>query len=183
MALRVICGPAAERRCVFLRSRGPQSGHRSGFAAGAEFFIAQTSKSIGELELGWQFVRVPGHRHHRDQRQDDDDGVDRADAECLRPAHHRLRQHRQTAVRSRARRNEVRRADGRSELVSARNDSNVFVPQISVWLNFAPDHLDRYRLGRGISRGQAAHFRKSDRRGRRGRKCERRIAGRSNRGV
>ena len=47
--------------------------------------------------------RVPVIAHHRDKRQDDHDRVARADVECLRPAHRRLRQHRQTAFRSGAR--------------------------------------------------------------------------------
>ena len=37
-----------------------------------------------------------------------------------------------------------------------------FHPEISVWLNFAPDHLDRYRFDPRIPRGQAPHFRKPD---------------------
>ena len=33
-----------------------------------------------------------------------------------------------------------------------------FRPSISVWLNFAPDHLDRYRSVARISRREAAHL-------------------------
>ena len=39
--MRVICGPAAETDPLFLRSCCPESGHRSGFAARAEFFVAK----------------------------------------------------------------------------------------------------------------------------------------------
>ena len=38
---------------------------------------------------------------------------------------------------------EVRCSGGRNQLVPTRNDQD-FRPQIAVWLNFAPDHLDRY---------------------------------------
>ena len=101
-------------------------------------------QTIGELELGWQFVPRAGHRHHRHQRQDDDDGVDRADVECLRPAHDRLRQHRQAArAKSRARSEDlvVLTVEVSSFQLETIRD---FHPEISVWLNFAPDHLDRY---------------------------------------
>ena len=33
-----------------------------------------------------------------------------------------------------------------------------FRPSISLWLNFAPDHLDRYRSVSEYRAGQAAHF-------------------------
>ena len=146
----VLSGPAAEARSALLTiSACSEPGNRSGVAAGAKFFVARISTSIGELELGWQFCERAGHRHHRNQRQDHDDGIGRADAERVRSTHHRLRQHRQTAVRSRRANNRRSRcADGRSQLVSARNDPQIFVPQISGLAELRARSSRSLRLGR-----------------------------------
>ena len=40
-----------------------------------------------------------------------------------------------------------------------------FRAQIAVWLGFAPDHLDRYRVDGGVLRGEDPHLRKPDRGG------------------
>ena len=143
MESRVICGSAAETDSssydLVVLSPGidPDSPL-------AQNFSSRNIETIGELELGWRSCQHPGHRHHRDERQDDHDGVDRADAECVRPTHHCLRKYRQTAVRGRA------PSRSKFDVLTVEVSSfqletiRTFRPAISLWLNFAPDHLDRY---------------------------------------
>ena len=96
--------------------------------------------------------------------------------------HDRLRQHRQAAVRSRARRPRSRCAHGRSEFVSARNDHDVSSVDQRL-AEFRARSSRSLPLVRRISRGQAAHFRKSNRRRRRGGQCGRRTCRRSQRAT
>ena len=98
----LLCGPAAEEDPALYDLGVLSPGIDPELPLGRNF-SRKNIPTIGELELGWQFCRVPGHRHHRDERQDDDDGIDLANVERLRPAHRGLREHRQTTRRSGAR--------------------------------------------------------------------------------
>ena len=100
---------------------------------------------LGELELAWRLLPNRLRRRHRDERQDDGHRDDRA-----RLAHRR-----------RARRGRRQRRHRRSPRWSARSipeatvvcecssfqleDAEAFAPECAVFLNVAPDHLDRHR--------------------------------------
>src|SRR5262249_1046841 len=81
-----------------------------------------------------------------------------ADAERLWPEDNRVRQHRQTTFRSRAREDQIRRADGRSQLVPARNDPDVS-PIDRALVEFRAGSSRSLSLRRGISRRKIAFVR------------------------
>ena len=117
----LLCGPAAEEDPALYDLGVFSPGIDPELPLGRNF----SRKNIPYYRRAGAWLAIlsrPGHRHHRDKRQDDDDGIDLANVECLRPAHRRLREHRQTARRSGVRERRLRRADGGGQFVSTRND-------------------------------------------------------------
>ena len=107
-------------------------------------------------------------RGDRDQRQDDDERVDRP-----HPPHRRAFRWRSPATSApRCRRWSARSLPDATVVCEASSfqleDTEQFAPEVAVLLNISPDHLDRHGELRGLRGGQAADLRPSGRRRRRG---------------
>ena len=146
-----ICGAAADEDPAHLRFCCSQSGHRSG-SLPARNFSERKIETIGELELGWRSCELPviaitgtnGKTTTTEMIAQMLNACGQRTIACGNIG--------KPLGRSRARKGRPRRPDRGSELVSARNHPDVSALD-RVWLNFAPDHLDRYPLDpRSIAR-------------------------------
>ena len=94
-------------------------------------------------------VRIHAHRHadgrhHRHQWQEHLHGVDRSAVQWRGQTFHSLWQSRPRAFRTGRKWRSLRCARRSRSVPSSSRPSPRFRPKVSIWLNFAPDHLDRY---------------------------------------
>ena len=114
---------------------------------------------VCDIELLWR--EAAGHgalrRGHRHQRQIHDHGADRA-----YPGGGRPRRRRSAAISAAPRSTSTRRTEGRIyvlEMSSYQLDlTRRFRPDVAVWLNLTPDHLDRHGDMAGYAKAKARIF-------------------------
>ena len=111
----------------------------------AQNFSSRNIEMIGELELGWRFCEVPVIAITGTNGKTTTTELLAQMLNACGQRTDRLRQHRQTALAKSSR--DRSKFDVLTVEVSSFQLETIktFRPQIAVWLNFAPDHLDRYR--------------------------------------